>query len=100
MKTGELPTPRQGFYADVSEVPDLTQALNIVQQAQQAFDSLPAKIRYEFHNDPSQLLKFISDPQNKERAIELGLIEKKQQEVVPEPSTASEGSKDGQTQGE
>lgn len=96
MKTGELPKPRQGVYADVSEVPDLTEALQIVQQAQNAFDSLPSKVRYEFQNDPAQLLNFISDPKNKEKAIELGLIEAKQQEAVTKPTTASEGAKDGQ----
>lgn len=95
MKTGELPKPRQGVYADVSEVPDLSEAIQIVQQAQTAFDSLPAKIRYEFHNDPTKLLNFIADPKNKEKAIELGLIEAKQ-EVKLEPPTASEGAKDGQ----
>lgn len=98
MKTGELPKPRQGVYADVSEVPDLTQAIQIVQQAQSAFDSLPSKVRYEFNNDPAQLLNFISDSRNKEKAIELGLIEnKKQEDLAPQPPTASEGAKDGQS---
>lgn len=97
MKTGELPKPRHGWYGDVSEIPDLTQALEIVSSAQSMFDALPAKVRYEFHNDPRRLLDFISNPKNQERAIELGILEKKVQEEPIKASTPPEGAKEGQS---
>lgn len=95
MKTGELPKPRQGIYADVSEVPDLTQAIQTVQTAQKAFDDLPSKVRFEFQNDPTQLLKFISNPNNKDRAIELGLIEQKKADDKKSDESITKPSGDG-----
>lgn len=47
-----------------------------VANAQNMFNSLPAEIRNEFKNDPSQLLTFMENPDNRDKAIELGLINK------------------------
>lgn len=88
MKTGEINfKPKQGVYADVSEIPDLTQAIDIVSKAQQAFDSLDAKIRYEFKNDPRLLMAFLANPQNKQKGIELGLF--KAPETIPDSQKES-----------
>lgn len=93
MKTGEIQlSKKQGFYGDVSEIPDLTQATEIVAKAQQAFDSLDAKIRYEFKNDPRLLMQFLQDPKNKQRGIELGLFNK--------PEISAEGTAPQATHGE
>lgn len=67
---------KQGVYADLSNLTDYRQMLADVQKAEEAFQSLPAKVRYEFGNDPSKLIHFLQDKNNKSKAIELGLIEK------------------------
>lgn len=74
---GESPTygtKKQGIYADVSQIPDLLGAAIIVREAQNNFDSLPSKIREKFHNNPQNMIDFLSDPKNNEEAVELGLL--------------------------
>jgi len=75
--TGELPSTRRGYFADVTRVPEYREALEVVSNAQAAFDSLPAKVRNEFMNDPAVMLAFLEKPENMERAIELGLVDGK-----------------------
>ncbi|QXP08275.1 MAG: internal scaffolding protein [Arizlama microvirus] len=67
----------RGIYADLSTFTDYQLALHKVMDAQQAFEALPARMRSRFQNDPQQLIEFLADPNNKNEAIELGLIEKK-----------------------
>ena len=49
---------------------------NIVAGAKTMFNELPVEIRKEFDNDPQKLISFMENPDNRERAIELGLIDK------------------------
>lgn len=65
-----------GIYADVSSLPDYQTALDITIDAQRRFDSLPATTREFFRNDPGELLQFLKDPKNRDKAIELHLIPK------------------------
>jgi phage internal scaffolding protein len=44
-------------------------------EAQNAFKTLPASIRAEFNNDPAQVIDFLNDPANRDKAIEIGLID-------------------------
>lgn len=67
---------KKGVYADFSEIKDYQQMLNQVIHAQEAFMTLPASIRARFRNDPGSLLEFLQDPNNREEAVELGLIDK------------------------
>lgn len=39
------------------------------------FDSLPSGLRKELDNDPGKLLPFIDDPDNRDRCVQLGLID-------------------------
>lgn len=64
----------QGQYADVTGNLDLQDALNAVRGAQDAFDSLPAKVRRRFNNDPVGFLEFVHDPSNEDEMRELGLL--------------------------
>jgi len=76
-KTGTMPQIVAGFeFADVSDVPSYQEALDFLNAAQEQFMELPAKIRKEFDNDPGNLLRFLDDTNNYERAVELGLVEK------------------------
>lgn len=86
---------QNGFYADLSEIPkNLTSAMETVQKAQMAFDSLPSNVRERFGNSPESMMAFLSDKNNKEEAIKLGLIdappppqEPIMVKVIPEPTT-------------
>jgi phage internal scaffolding protein len=83
-KTGTLPQIISGFeYADVSDVPSYQEALDFLNDAQERFMELPAKIRKEFDNDPGILLRFLDDPNNYERAVELGLVEREHVSEMP-----------------
>ncbi len=76
---------RQAAFADVSEVGDYHASLNKVIEAKDAFMTLPAKIRSRFQNDPGQLLDFVADSNNRDEAIELGIITKIEEETPTEP---------------
>lgn len=80
-KTGNLThlAKFQGMYADVSEIPDLPQAMQIVSTAQTAFDTLPAELRSRFGNSPVNMVEFINNESNRDEAIKLGLIPPKEQ---------------------
>jgi len=86
--TGELPSNiRTPQYGDFTGITDYQTALNQVIAAQTEFMKLPASLRERFGNSPQNLLEFITDPQNKAEAQELGLLPK---EPKIEP-TASAG---------
>lgn len=74
--TGLLPehtlSPR---YGDFTGIGDYHTALNQVIAAEDEFMSLPATLRARFGNDPAQLIEFLDKPENKNEAINLGLIE-------------------------
>lgn len=65
----------QGQFGDASIACDYREACERVQQAEDAFASLPAAVRSRFNNDPAGLLDFIGNEANKEEAIKLGLID-------------------------
>lgn len=60
---------------------DYQTSLNLLNQADQAFSSLPAKIRDHFSNDPASFLSAFSDPAQVSYLRELGLLN-------PEPLTS------------
>jgi len=76
-KTGLLTSMNTGtpLYADVSEVPDFRGSLDVIRKTQEAFDSLPPKLREKFNNSAEQLIDFISKAENRQEAVKLGLIQ-------------------------
>lgn len=76
-------------YGDFTNVGDYQTAMNHIVAAQNAFDSLPAKIRKEFDNDPAKLLEFVGKEENYDEAVRLGIISRRSD---PEPSPAPVGS--------
>lgn len=75
--TGVLGDPmdnREPVYADCSSIPDLLTAQNFIIQANDDFMALPSSIRKRFDNSPVSMLQFLQDPNNREEAIQLGLI--------------------------
>lgn len=72
-------------YGDFSNVPDLRTALDLVNEAKNRFMELPPALRYRFHNSPGELWDFVTDPNNAEEAVRLGLLARLQPETPAEP---------------
>lgn len=70
------PGTRQPIFGDFTEIPDYQGALEVINAADAAFASLPAKVRDRFGNNPQQIFDFLSDEKNRDEAIALGLIDK------------------------
>lgn len=64
-------------YGDFSNYKGFQENLNMVIEAQESFDSLPSEIRKYFQNNPQNLIDFISDESNRQKAEDLGLVPKK-----------------------
>lgn len=101
--TGLVPQlPGQPVYGDFSNIPDYQESLNVVLRAQEAFGRLSSDVRTFFDNDPANMLAFLSDPANRDQAIELGLVKPAApapgatlDDVVSELKTANERSSEG-----
>lgn len=65
---------KEGDFADIG---DYQECLELVMSAKEQFDALPSNIRKEVGNTPEGMLKFINDPKNYERGVELGIFEKR-----------------------
>lgn len=64
----------QGQYGDFSEVESFQDALQIVQDANEAFYTLPSELRKELGNDPAAFLDFVKNPENTEKMRSYGLL--------------------------
>ena len=74
------------FYGDFTEVNEYQESLNKVIEAENLFLGLPSEVRKEFDNDPGKFLEFVSNPENEEKMINMGLAKA----PVPEPVTKVE----------
>lgn len=70
-------------YGDFTEVNEYQESLDMVMEAQSAFDELPSHIRKKFGYDPGAFFEFATNPENKEELIDLGLANKP---VVVQPT--------------
>jgi len=59
---------------DLPAVDSYFDAVRLVTDTQASFDELPSNTRQFFKNSPLEMVKFLEKPENKEKAIELGLI--------------------------
>lgn len=62
-----------GQYGDFVSIPDYHGAQNIVAEAKSMFDTVPARIRAKFDNDPAKFLSYMTNPKHRDAIIELGL---------------------------
>lgn len=60
-------------YIDFTEVTNFQDAMIKVFEAEDMFNTIDAKIRYRFDNDPGKFLAFIDDPNNAEELVKMGL---------------------------
>lgn len=75
-KSGVWPYPEVDLaprYFDATNVPDLQTALAVMIDAEEAFMSLPAKVRKEFDNSALKFVEFAGDPANLDQMREWGL---------------------------
>jgi len=89
-KTGLLPDfGRTPCYGDFSGILDYHALQNTLAKASEAFDLLPAGIRFRFGNDPANLIDFLHNTDNDEEAVKLGLkdasVLKKPEQAQPVP---------------
>lgn len=63
-------------YGDATLLPDYQTALDLVNNVQEEFSSLPSDIREKFDHDPMKLLDALQDPTKKEMLQDIGLISK------------------------
>lgn len=96
-RTGQPPLlDRRGVYADVSNIGDYLDAQLTVKQAHDDFLNLPVQIRNRFRNNPAYLIDFLSNPNNYDEALKLGLVNKRPAPAVDTnvPPTAEGGKKE------
>lgn len=76
IKTGVLPqfADRQPFYTDATELPSFMEMQNALISAEEAFMSLPAKVRDRFNNDPAKFVEFATDKENEQELKKMGLL--------------------------
>ena len=73
--TGQLPSNvKVPQYGDFDQVVDYHSAMNLVAQANEAFDQMPASVRSRFANDPGAFVDFCSDPANAAEMGRMGLL--------------------------
>lgn len=84
----------QGMFGDYSDVLDYGQAKMLVNNCDAAFNSLPAKVRSRFDNDPEQLIEFMLDESNNEEAVQLGL---KPKDVLASKETPKSEEKESES---
>jgi len=62
-----------GKYMDMPNAPSFHEAMNTIAKAESMFETVPAKIRAKFHNDPAEYIEFMQDPKNYDAIKEMGL---------------------------
>lgn len=72
----------QAQYGDFSDTDDYQTSLDMVIAARDSFMSLPSEVRKKFGNDPANFLEFVTNPENMDEMIEMGLAN------PPEPPPA------------
>lgn len=74
---------RQVSFGDFTSTQDFLQRQNAVIEFTKFFDSLPSATREFFANDPANVLDFVKDPKNRDKAVELKVLKKS--EAAPAP---------------
>lgn len=73
------------LYGDFTEIGDYRSMVEKINEANEAFNNVPAEIRKRFGYDPQEFIDFIKNPDNLAEMRKLGLAEP---EKVPPPKPA------------
>lgn len=79
-------TTKAPLYGDFSTVGDYMDAQQRFLTAREQFNTLPARLRAQLHNNPAEFLAWIADPANKAQAESLGLIDQATTPVAATPA--------------
>lgn len=82
-------------FGDYENASDYHTSLNKVRDAERSFAEMPAEIRARMQNDPGVFMDFVSDPDNLDEGVQLGLYDPpegwvhpdKRETVEPPPET-------------
>lgn len=90
MGLGQLPpvTARIPMTGEFAEVFDFQSAMNLVNDANEAFSQLPANLRYRFNNNPGEFLQYMETPGHEDELRGMGIL-------PPIPVATPEPPKDG-----
>lgn len=72
-------------YHDFSEVTDLQNAMEKIDEAHENFMTIPSTIRERFHNNAHEFYQFASDQNNFDELIDMGLATRTVAEEVSSP---------------
>lgn len=86
------------MYRNLSKQPTYFEALNIIREADSAFQALPSKTRALFENDPDKLLQFVHDPKKYDEGVQLGIFKPKPPKNDPSPQPTSPSNVSNQSQ--
>lgn len=86
-RTGLIANVNRGAakYGDFSEVNEYRESLDIVREANESFMQIPSDIREKFNNDAGEFFEFVTNPDNADEMVELGLREPEPEIEVQEP---------------
>lgn len=82
---GLVPPAPPAMYGDFSSPLEFREAMELVNNAQLQFSTLPAKLRDRFGNSPEAFLAFAGDPANMQEMVKLGLAVAKKPDTPPAP---------------
>jgi phage internal scaffolding protein len=71
-------------YNDFTQVRDLADAIDQIEQARDAFQTIPSDVRKKFNNSPSEFFDFASNESNYDELVKLGLATGKIVEQIKE----------------
>lgn len=72
---------------------DLRRALQVVSDASDSFNSLSAKVREAFNNDPLELLEALKDDQRRDELETLGIVKERPKPIKEPPITQEDPPK-------
>lgn len=75
-----------GQYKDMPTETDFHASMSVVAEANSMFEELPAAIRAEFENDTGKFLDFVTDPENSDALVEMGLANAPQEPRTEDPT--------------
>ncbi len=85
----------KGDYSNLERGFEYQAGLNMIIEAKDAFESLPAEIRTRFGNDPGEFLEFVHDPESVDELVALGLAKALPQESEESGQAPDAGAGDG-----
>ncbi len=91
LKHGVMPEGTQPKkYGDFDQHIDYETQLNKITDIQSYFEDLSSEVRNGFKNNVKNMLDFVSNPENKDKAIKMGIVERPENWVDPEVIKARE----------